>query len=371
MMGRRIFSATFWSLVRIQAVLTLAMLVLFSMTLIYKLTDEQSSVHLPLFKILQLLILGLPSFANLGTPFAYFFTLMIVYVRIIEDNEAVALSSLGFSPVRIYWPACVLSLVLMLLTLASYIWLEPMSMRALKSQLARAAQESVVDNLKPQVVYEFLPKLTLYFESFDKTRAHALQHIFIVDEQSSDLPLIIQADRAILNLSAAHVLSLNLEQGSIEQGFLHAPLYRHVDFERLDYQLNVGVLEKKIKIPMPHHADLSLRDLYQAAQDKGVSNSTRAGIQMIFAGKFAFPLAHLILCGLFFPFTWRIHRASRVLVYVSGLTLIILYFVVQQSSIMWPRNYGINGYVAAFGADLVMLILCPLLWLVGLLRARS
>jgi len=229
--------------------------VIISLTYLIKLSNLSSKVNLDLGDFATLYLFVVPHIIFATIPLTFVGAVINTFSKLSEDNEAIAIFSLGYSPfkiVKLLIPiAFLFSIFLIILTL--YI-------------IPYADQK--MDNFENRKIYEaklkILPKKLS--QSFGK------HHIFIeknIDGKFKNITMFTQEKNGYLQILLAKDGSINSSKSSSYLNLNRGTLYRYkdsifqiVDFENMKLYNDKRFYSSKIKTPIEFWKDKKNKFLY-------------------------------------------------------------------------------------------------------------
>ena len=161
----------------------------------------------------SIVALTLPTFLMVTAPFALFLAVLYTLNRFNGDSELIVMSAAGVSPWQVFGPLFCLALAVALLSGSIATYFAPMSMRALRDQIARVNADIVTNVAQPGRFTAIERGLTFHIR--DRTAGGTLHGIFIHDAREKVAQTFI-ADRGRI-IDAPGGLFLVLEAGSLHR----------------------------------------------------------------------------------------------------------------------------------------------------------
>jgi lipopolysaccharide export LptBFGC system permease protein LptF len=209
--------------------------------------------------------------------------------------------------------------------------------------------------IKPRVFDERFPDLILYTQ--DTTRGGAeWQGVFLADVSRRSQPEITFAETAVL-LPEPELGRLRLKFG---RGSTHSSTpaeperYSVSTFAESD--MNIPLPEQAPSLRVPHHADLSLPELWAVSQEGDGWRAARAD----FHRRLALPLACLVFAFVALPLGLLAERSGRAVGFVGAVVVAITYYLLFLFGDRLGREGGLPPGLGVWLANLALLIAVPL-----------
>jgi len=99
--------------------------------------------------LFALMAYRLPGFLEIILPVSFFLAVMLTYGRLYVDHEMIVLQSCGMSPGRLMTMTLAMSVVVMLITAATTLWIKPLGERQVEALLQGQKNLTEFDTLVP------------------------------------------------------------------------------------------------------------------------------------------------------------------------------------------------------------------------------
>lgn len=151
-----------------------------------------------LFYVGQMLILLTPHYLSLALPAAFFFGVLLTFVRLERDNELVLFMSVGNSLGRLLTPVMALAMVMTLITVAIVGYLTPHARygyRAIKQAVAQASLSAAVR----EGTFIHAEGLTFYADSsVPSEEGLRLRKVFVYQEPEEGVAVVTTGEHGML-----------------------------------------------------------------------------------------------------------------------------------------------------------------------------
>jgi lipopolysaccharide export system permease protein len=270
-----------------------------------------------------------PHFGIMAIPLAFLLAVMLGVGRLAEDNELVALGSLGRSPMSLYLVPIGMSLVLGVVTAEIAFYAEPWGLRGIHHQLNELIKRNVAGDIRPNTFSEDIPRFTIYVGSTTKGGAE-WQRVFLHDSVGDGAPLLLLSQTGhVESQGADSVLRLNLGDGEMHRIGIDEN-YSRVGFEQGTIALGVESAQNRKNMfnrPIGEMRIEQLRPAIRAARAVG-DEGTALRLLAQFHWRLATPFTALIFGLIAVPLA-ALGRRSRGASYAITLFAFIGYYVLQ------------------------------------------
>jgi LPS export ABC transporter permease LptG/LPS export ABC transporter permease LptF len=303
----------------------------------------------PLGLVFRLWGLLLVSFLSHTLPMGLLLAVVMAAGRLASDLEVVALGALGVSPLRLFRPFLVASLVVALMIATLTLWINPWGAAAFWQGLSELRQHAAVP-LVQERTFTRIGHLVVYADQMDLATSE-LRGLLIADERDPAALAIIAAPRARLMGDAKHGRAiLRLTDGSVHESRSESPAwYRLTRFNVYEMPLDLAAQIAEMEKEAGPQKDMATWDLLR--NTRALDFSRRAGEAQTFVGEFhrrlTFPLAPIVFAMVAFPLGIRLHRGGRAVAAVSGIVIYLIHHTAQEglSRITLLRPWGGGRWV--------------------------
>lgn len=329
---------------------------------LFKLASEVMGLGLSLGDLLLTLPYALPTLFTLTMPVAFLLSLLIVWGRLAEERELIAMAASGVATWRLFVVPLIMATGLTGLGLYLAIRVEPVSVTQLKSRLVEAAAHYFAQTLEPDVIHDNVPDRMIYFSARDP-QSGMMRNVMLSDDRDPAKPLVLTARTGRIEASAGAELVWSLQEGELYMGRMNDPIFRRIQFDEMKYRLDTSALTKRTAGIIPSIASLSLDELRRAADEPTRSESSRRNHLIFYYRKFAFPLANFAFALIALPLATVLHRPSRLRAYLTASLFVGLYLFMAQSTDELMARLHIGAALATFLPPLLlMLVGSVLMW---------
>jgi len=322
---------------------------------IYSLTELVITKGVPFHLVVQLLVFMLPSFLAHTLPMALLVAVLLAGGRLAGDLEIIAFKAAGVSTLRLFRPVLAAALVIMTLTAALTLVINPIANQEFQNQLFKILQARAATGLSERVFNATFGDVIIYVEDVSASQV-ALRGLLVSDERDPKISRIITSrEGRLLTDEANRRITLRMINGAVSEAdvlpaatvvppgsdpkIIRAPLsgaasasrYRLTNFSIYDMSLSVdSPLKSAPRVEKPEK-DLPLDALEEKIAELSADAYGRAPYLVEWHKRFAFPVAALVFALVAFPLAVRSHRGGRSIALVASLVILVAYYVVLTS----------------------------------------
>jgi lipopolysaccharide export system permease protein len=301
----------------------------------------------------------MPHFGIVAVPLAFLLACMLGLGRLGEDNELVAMSALGRSPLTLYAVPVAMSLVLGAgVGLLSFRG-EPWGLRGVREQLNELIKRNVAGDVKPGTFFEDIPRFTLFV---GRVGAGGRWERVLVQDAEGDGParLLLAREGRIHGEGADAALRLELADGELHR--TDGRTYTAAAFESGTLRMGVGGMQaRQNKFDRPT-LELLVEEMPAAA--RAARAGGRADVARRIETAFHSRVAALLSCLVFGLVAVPLAaggRASRASGFVATLLAFAGYYVAQVTAGGWGESGRLAPMVAAWVPNLVGVVVAAVL----------
>jgi LPS export ABC transporter permease LptG len=322
---------------------------------IYQLTELVITKGVPFHLVAQLLVFMLPSFMAHTLPMALLVAVLLAGGRLAGDLEIIAFKAAGVSTLRLFRPVLAAALVVMTVTAALTLAINPLANQAFQRQLFKILQARATSGLAERVFNPTFGDVIIYVEDVSASRV-ALHGLLVSDERDPRISRIVTArEGRLLTDEANRRITLRLIDGAVSEadvlpaapalppgrdvrrvptpsgGAAGPERYRLTSFSLYDMSLAVdSPLKSAARVEKPER-DLALGQLAARIEQLRGNRQGRAPFLVEWHKRFAFPVAAVVFALLAFPLAVRSHRGGRSIALVGSLVILVAYYVILTS----------------------------------------
>jgi lipopolysaccharide export system permease protein len=213
--------------------------------------------------VLELMLYTLPFVLSFSTPIGVLVASIMVFGRISQDNELVAIRSSGINPLKLLIPLIIplTGLTILMIFFNGYIVAEA-SYRA-RNLYADIAQKKPTIRLYEGIFIDDFPGYALYFEEIQEKTGQIRNVTVWQKHNAPSLPILIKAPEGKVSLSPDEkYFTIELKNGTLSE-LLDETTYRHINFgtHLINLEIDWDLIRRERKYRVPR--EMKLGDLYK------------------------------------------------------------------------------------------------------------
>jgi len=178
-------------------------------------------------------------FGVIAIPLAFLLAIMLGLGRLGEDNELIALGSLGRSPFALYVVPLLMGSALGLVGAYVTFFGAPWGVRGIHQQLNELIKRNVANDIHPNVFFDDIPRFTIYVGGTSND-GQDWQKVFLYDSVGDGSPLLVLSKTGQINSQGSDaLLRLGVYDGELHREGTQGG-YTRVKFEDGTVALGVG-----------------------------------------------------------------------------------------------------------------------------------
>lgn len=280
--------------------------------------------------IAKLVLYLMPSLLIITIPVSLLISILMGLGRLSRDNEIIVLKSSGLSLYRLMTPVALASLCAFLMTAATGFFLVPYGNLATRNLLFDIAKQKASIGIKERVFNDDFAGLVLYAEEIP-SHGDYMKGVFISDTRMLKEPttIIAQSGYLISNPKSMQI-TLRLKDGSIHTADKDLTAYKKIDFSSYDINLDLSAsIGGKDSIIAKDSREMSLPELIRKSRAHGLEKTVLKDFIIEIHKKFTIPFACIVFGIIGIPLGILKHRSGKSRGFVTGLIVIMIYYVIQ------------------------------------------
>ncbi|GAB6189072.1 LptF/LptG family permease [Marinitoga arctica] len=320
-------------------------IVFVSVELLYQLSDIIVRNKVGIDKLFLLIAFHIPYFVVMGIPVGILFSIFWVLSRLSNDNEIIALQSLGIPSKRIVIPFLVLSMILSITTFFLYDTIVPKSNMKAKEAISKYVYKNVEANIEMNKFVEVEKnKKYLYVRRIDKDSG-ILYGILLYDVDYSKTT-VFHAEKAFKDKDKWY-----MENGRIFRLTDNGLLKLDITFKKLELDISKNVEEYLRFSKSPN--DMTTKELKHKIEITQKLGGDASALIVGYQEKFSNSVAPIVIALLGVALSLFINLRSKSWSVISTFVLVVLY----QGSGAWLSALGkekiINPYLAPWIPNII------------------
>ena len=286
----------------------------------------------PLHLVLRLWGLLLLSFMSHTLPMGLLLAVVITAGRLTSDLEVVAFGALGVSPLRVFRPFLVASIVVAMMIGTLTMWINPWGSAAFFRYLRELRQHAAFPLIQERTFTQ-LGDIVVYADRKDLSTS-GFSGLVIGDERDPKTFGIITAPSGrLIDDPERRRTILRLTDGAVHESRPTSPnWYRVTRFEVYDMPLDVGAPIAAAQKEAGAEKSETTWDLMENTRALDFTRKAEHAEMFVveFHKRLALPLAPIVFAMVVFPLGIRLQRGGRAVAAVSGIAVYLVHHVVQE-----------------------------------------
>ncbi len=316
------------------SILSLSFLFLFAKLFSYLQPLLMAGVTLTEF--LRFTLLLIPMFLAVLVPISVMIGVLVAFIRLSQDCEAIALFACGIGPKQMASPLFVIAASATAATLLIYATVVPYAKRHIRAFKNEVTEKGFMRGLPEKHFFSPQDNFTFYInESYKKGKK--FKGIFIRDSRDQDLSYYILARKGHLAIEpASRQVVLNLFSGRLVR---ISGDYGEMDNIKFRKYL-LSLTSKEVKRG-PRKGEMSLSQLWKAMHSPEVDEKHRRKYQIEFHKRFGIPAGAFIVVFLSAPLGIFFGRTGMAAGIFSGVASFLAYYM----AIIAGSSLATNGII--------------------------
>jgi len=300
-----------------------------------KLADMVVSKGVSVREITRLIVYLLPYFSLVTIPMALLLAVMLAFSRLSSDSEIIAMKASGISISRLLPPVMAVAAGAYLFTSLIALYAFPWGNTAFKKLLLQVVENRLTLDLHEQVFNDSFPGLMIYVDRYDE-KSRQMSGILIHDDRNPQEPSTIFARQGgISSDSAARVVSLHLENGSLHQKLANGT-YRLLEFRDYDLRVDAG---KALRELSRNELDMTVGEMRDNLHRGGFPERLTTDMRLEIHRRFALPFACFTFALIAIPLGIQNQRSGKSAGFSVSIMVILLYYIMLSAT----RTLGEKG----------------------------
>jgi LPS export ABC transporter permease LptG/LPS export ABC transporter permease LptF len=286
----------------------------------------------PLHLVLRVWGLLLVSFMSHTLPMGLLLAVVITAGRLTSDLEVVGFGALGVSPLRLFRPFLVASIVVAMMVGALTMWINPWGSAAFFRYLRDLRQHAAFPLIQERT-FTRVGDLVIYADRKDLSTSE-LSGLVIGDERDPRTFGIITAPSGrLIDDAERRRTILRLTDGAVHESRPTSPnWYRVTGFKFYDMPLDVTAPIAEAQKELGAERNETTWDLMENTRALDFTRKAEHAEMFVveFHKRLALPLAPIVFAMVVFPLGIRLQRGGRAVAAVSGIMVYLVHHVVQE-----------------------------------------
>ncbi len=311
----------------------------FLMTKILDITKLIVNYKISISSVLLMLVCSVPYFLVFVIPMSVMLAVLLIFLRLSNDNEIVALKTGGMSIYGLLPPVLFFCLFGVLLTGLMSIYRYPWGRQSLKEITYEVAASHIDVGFKERTFNDSFDGVMLYMNKVD-LKNKKLVDVFIEDKRTDNIvSTVVAPNGKLFSEQDKLVFHLRLYDGTINQVDLESRSVHSINFDTYDIRLDLKKTVSSGKRGPKDEKEMSLIELRRYMKDAKVKDAQYYVTLIEFHKKFSIPFACLALGILAVPLGIQSKSVKR----SAGLSLGLICFLLYYFMLAAVRVFGETG----------------------------
>jgi lipopolysaccharide export system permease protein len=290
---------------------------------IMQLVDLIFTMNISLADFIRLCIFISPKLLLFSIPMASSIAVIIAFIRLVNDNEIIALKAAGVSLYKMLPPIIVFALCTSLFTGFVATKFIPAGSVSMHNLFVKLATEKINNGIQAKRFSDNTGNIVLYVNHVN-AETKSWSGVYLSDLRDKNHPITILAKSGSLTPHMADMyLSMDLHDGSLHRA--DGDITQTINFK--DYKINLPVkAPKSISGQNLSKSSMTQKELLDAAKDKA-SNSKGKHFLSEYHKRLALPVGCFILTLLGLSLALRAQPGQRNTALPLGIGFFLLYFI--------------------------------------------
>ncbi len=322
---------------------------------ILQLMDLMINRGILLADIAMLVLFLMPSLLITTIPVSLLISILMGLGRLSLDNEIIVLKSSGLSLYQLMAPIAFASLCAFLMTATTGFFLVPYGNFAARNLLFDMAKQKASIGIKERIFNDDFAGLVLYAEEIP-SHGDYMKNVFICDNRMLKEPTTIIAHKGYLISSPESMqVTLRLKDGSIHTTDTDLTTYKKIDFSSYDINLDLSAsIGGKNRTIAKDSKEMSLPELIRKSRTPGLKKTVLKDFIIEIHKKFTIPFACIVFGIIGIPLGILKHRSGKSRGFVTGLIVIMIYYVIQLGGEALGETGMLSPAIGAWTATAIL-----------------
>ncbi len=308
--------------------------------------------------ILKLASLTIPSFMIITLPVSFLLAILVVFGKLTQDNETMALRASGINIFKLTKPALLFSLIPLTLSILFSFYLGPRFNFFFRTLAVKDVEKAALSALKKNSFTNKLGNTRIFVKYVDRNKS-TLKGIFILNKINNTPQTLIARSGRIVYDNKLNSLSLFLNNGVIQNQNPGAKDFWSLHFN--SYKINIRL--KGLSFPQKngsvHFMTFSqIAKKYLMEKDRALKNVYLAYLYK----KISIPAATVLFIFIGVPLGMYLEKRSLFMAIFYTISIIIIYYILFTSGFYLALRNALNPVPGVWGADMFLLVAGALLY---------
>lgn len=230
---------------------------------LFLLVDLLVRKGISIIPVAELMIYSLPFVISFCVPIAILIASVMVFGRMAQDNELIALRSAGINPLRLFSPITIFTICLTILMIFFNGYILPEANHRVRNLISDIAQKKPSVRIYEGIFLDDFPGYIIYIGSIQE-RTGKVTDVTIWEKRQDNLPpaLIKAKTGRIVTSPDEKYFIIQLDAGEISE-LINLDSYRHLSFTEHQINLPIDIEFRRRERKYRSNREMIISDLYK------------------------------------------------------------------------------------------------------------
>ncbi|MHB1645974.1 MAG: YjgP/YjgQ family permease [Candidatus Acididesulfobacter diazotrophicus] len=327
---------------------------------ILMLTEMVINKGVSITSVIKLASLTLPDFMIITLPISFLLAVLVVFGKMTQDNEIMALKASGVSIWRLTKPALLFSLIPLLASILFSFYIAPRFNYFFRVMAVKEIKQAVLSALKKNTFSNKFGNYKIFIKHVNPAKS-SIKGIFILYKIKNNAMVLIANKGYIVYNKKQNLISFYLKNGQIQNKYRSKKNFWLLNFKTYRINIRLKGLSFPSKNDSVHFMTISqLISKYNSSSDK---NNAKNIYLIYILKKIAVPIAVILFVFIGLPLAMLSEKRSMFMAIFYTIAIVVLYYILFTSGLYFSIKTGFNPIIGVFGADIILLAASAILYI--------
>jgi len=305
-----------------------------------------------------MIIYLLPDIILFAMPAAGLLSVLIAFLRLSDDNEIIALRSLGLGLYQMLPPVILLSFIGLCLSLVISFTLVPWGNRSFKNILFEVAQSKADLGIKERIFCEPFENIIFFVNQFS-TRDRKMRNVFLVDKRDQEaVNTIIAEEGEIYMHPGKKIITIHFHNGTIFVVEKKMKASRTIKFRTYDLNIDLGDMVKSFSSREHAPKEMKMGELILKLKTFSTGDINHNEMLIEFFERITIPIGVFFMGIIGLALGSQIQSRERTSRIGMGLSVFLAYYLLLAGARSFCETGAINPLIGVWIPDIALCIVC-------------
>jgi lipopolysaccharide export system permease protein len=305
-----------------------------------------------IISVIKLASLTIPDFMIITLPISYLLAVLIVFGKMTQDNEIMALKASGVNMINLTKPALLFALIPLFISITFSFYIAPRFNYFFRVLAVKQIKQAVLSALKQNTFSNKFANYKIFIKEVNLNKS-LIKGIFILNKIKNKPEVLIAKEGSLIYNKKLNSISFYLKNGEIQNGSASVKNFWLLHFNTYKINIKLKGLSFPNKNKSVHFMTISqLVSKYMIEKKPGNKNMY---LIYIFK-KIAIPFATILFAFIGIPLGMFSEKRSLFLGISYTIVIVVLYYILFTSGLYLSIKNGFNPILGVWGADIFILI---------------